>query len=93
MQRSRVYVPGMVSHHSDGYGRPVDLLTDEVLGPEGSIILPLSPLGTQDGRGGDETQGKGQRKHKRVRLLLDARTELTNEELEVWRSLYPVTTL
>lgn len=54
---------------------------DEPFGPEGSIILPLSPLGTQ---AGDEAEPQGHRKGKRVRLLLDARTELTNEELEVW---------
>ncbi|GJE86137.1 Rad21/Rec8 family protein [Phanerochaete sordida] len=57
---------------------------------EGSIILPLSPLGSQadrDGAAGGDPQQKP-RKGKRVRLLLDARTELTNEELERARANY-----
>lgn len=57
---------------------------------DGSIVLPLSPLGSQadgetDLRG---EQQKRPKKGKRVRLLLDARTELTNEELEVRISGY-----
>lgn len=81
--------PVSVRSAQDPIGKPgVYAGDDEVLGPEGSIILPLSPLGTQDAQAGDENQGKGQRKHKRVRLLLDARTELTNEELERARANY-----
>lgn len=55
---------------------------------EGSVIVPLSPLdGSQqmNGDGGDGQQTRQPKKTKHVRLLLDARTELTNEELEVSR--------
>lgn len=58
--------------------------TDDPVRADGSIIYPLSPLGSQAGEGGQGDQPK-QKKAKRVRLLLDARTELTNEELEVRR--------
>ena len=47
----------------------------------------MSPLGSQADPRGDANgeQQKQPKKGKRVRLLLDARTELTNEELEVSR--------
>ncbi len=51
--------------------------------PNGSIILPLSPFNLSPIRGEEEV-GRPQKRKKRVRLLLDARTELTNEELEVY---------
>lgn len=47
--------------------------------PDGSVIVPFSPVGSQ-AEGGQDPSTK---KPRRVRLLLDARTELTNEELEV----------
>ena len=51
------------------------------------MIVPLSPLNNsqnQDGQGhATEENNKTKSKKKQVRLLLDARTELTNEELEV----------
>ena len=63
------------------------ILIGEALFPEGSIILPLSPLGQSPGSRAQDAAGpvtgKQPKKGKRVRLLLDARTELTNEELEV----------
>ena len=49
--------------------------------PDGSIIVPLSPLGSASQV--DGCQASNLKKARRVRLLLDARTELTNEELEV----------
>ena len=48
---------------------------------DGSIIVPLSPLGSASQVDGG--QAPNLKKARRVRLLLDARTELTNEELEV----------
>lgn len=48
----------------------------------GSIILPLSPLGTAAVNGQEDGTALPARTTKRVRLLLDARTELTNAELE-----------
>ena len=51
-----------------------------------SIVVPLSPLNPDSGL---ETNEQGveavRKKTKRVRLLLDSRTELTNEELQVSR--------
>ncbi|EPT04358.1 hypothetical protein FOMPIDRAFT_1058151 [Fomitopsis schrenkii] len=66
---------------------------------DGSIIVPLLPLTPiQDGdvemqpNPDDPLQGearpKPQKKAKRVRLLLDARTELTDEELKAARANY-----
>ncbi|KAH9898372.1 Rec8 like protein-domain-containing protein [Cubamyces lactineus] len=56
------------------------------LPPSGSVIVPLAPL-SPDGQGLQD--GKpGQRKPKRVRLLLDARTELTDDELKMARANY-----
>ena len=43
---------------------------------DGSVVFPLSPPAGQD-------TDKPSRKRKRVKLLLDARTELTDEELQV----------
>ncbi|KAI0801231.1 Rec8 like protein-domain-containing protein [Fomes fomentarius] len=61
------------------------------LPPTGSVIVPLAPFSPR----GSNTHldpaevGKGfQRKAKRVRLLLDARTELTDEELKMARANY-----
>ncbi|KAI0655106.1 Rec8 like protein-domain-containing protein [Cubamyces menziesii] len=56
------------------------------LPPSGSVIVPLAPLspddqGVQDGK-------PSQRKPKRVRLLLDSRTELTDDELKMARANY-----
>ena len=54
--------------------------------PDGSVVVPFSPVGSAgQAEGGEE---RGAKKPRRVRLLLDARTELTNEELEVWISLF-----
>ncbi|KAF7791880.1 hypothetical protein EIP86_002904 [Pleurotus ostreatoroseus] len=68
------------------------VLIGEALFPEGSIILPLSPLGQSPGSRAQDAAGpvtgKQPKKGKRVRLLLDARTELTNEELERARANY-----
>lgn len=66
--------------------------------PDGSIIVPLLPLTPiRDGdvemqpNPDDSLQGEAQpklkKKAKRVRLLLDARTELTDEELKVSTTL------
>lgn len=46
---------------------------------DGSVIVPLSPVNA----GQEDQAGPAKKKTKRVRLLLDARTELTNEELQV----------
>ena len=50
---------------------------------EGSVVVPLSPLNASPGPGEDTEAPKKPKRGKQVRLLLDARTELTNEELEV----------
>jgi meiotic recombination protein REC8, fungi type len=71
----------MVRPYRLNLSNEADGRTTEGLAVDGSIILPLSPLGSQC-RPEDE-QRKQLKKSKRVRLLLDARTELTNEELEV----------
>ncbi|KAI0076094.1 hypothetical protein K474DRAFT_1708496 [Panus rudis PR-1116 ss-1] len=58
---------------------------------DGSVVVPLSPLRPDDADnqlGEDATEGPVKRKGKRVRLLLDARTELTNEELQKARAHY-----
>ncbi|KAH9858181.1 Rec8 like protein-domain-containing protein [Lenzites betulinus] len=65
------------------------------LPPSGSIIVPLAPcsphgsdgLGTVAAQAGLDGQPV-QRKAKRVRLLLDARTELTDDELKMARANY-----
>ena len=46
---------------------------------DGSVIVPLSPVNAET----EDQGGPTKKKTKRVRLLLDARTELTNEELQV----------
>lgn len=46
------------------------------------IIVPLSPVAPASETPEQEAE-MAQRKTKRVRLLLDSRTELTNEELQV----------
>ena len=55
--------------------------------------MPLSTLNNsqnQDGQGhATEENNKTKSKKKQVRLLLDARTELTNEELEVRGVVHP----
>ena len=57
----------------------------------GSVIVPLAPFSPRGSDahsdppaaiGDDQAQKPGQRKAKRVRLLLDTRTELTDEELK-----------
>ena len=57
------------------------------------MIVPLSPLdNSQDQQGQAHATGdseKSKSKKKQVRLLLDARTELTNEELEVRGVVHP----
>lgn len=75
--------------------QPIALkLSQDGIQLDGSIIVPLLPLTPiQDGdvemqpNPDDPLQGearpKPQKKAKRVRLLLDARTELTDEELKV----------
>ncbi|KZT02692.1 uncharacterized protein LAESUDRAFT_661292 [Laetiporus sulphureus 93-53] len=59
--------------------------------PEGSIIVPLIPF-SPDRNGDGVINGAPNkptlRKAKRVRLLLDARTELTDEELKAARANY-----
>ncbi|KAI0335243.1 hypothetical protein GY45DRAFT_1268246 [Cubamyces sp. BRFM 1775] len=56
------------------------------LPPSGSVIVPLAPL-SPDGQAAPD--GKpSQRKPKRVRLLLDSRTELTDDELKMARANY-----
>ena len=46
---------------------------------DGSVVVPLSPVNAET----EDQGGPTKKKTKRVRLLLDARTELTNEELQV----------
>ncbi|KAI0639429.1 Rec8 like protein-domain-containing protein [Trametes polyzona] len=65
------------------------------LPPSGSVIAPLGPLSPHGADGLEEAavlailDGKpAQRKPKRVRLLLDARTELTDDELKMARANY-----
>ncbi|CDO71589.1 hypothetical protein BN946_scf184911.g59, partial [Trametes cinnabarina] len=64
------------------------------LPPSGSVIVPLPPFSplTPDGQGIDVQANVGgypaSRKPKRVRLLLDARTELTDDELKNARANY-----
>ncbi|KZT65163.1 hypothetical protein DAEQUDRAFT_769100 [Daedalea quercina L-15889] len=74
--------------------RPRARENEDGVQPDGSIIVPLMPLTPIQGEDiemqpnpddplqQDEVQKKPQRKAKRVRLLLDARTELTDEELK-----------
>ncbi|KAJ3551713.1 hypothetical protein NM688_g4549 [Phlebia brevispora] len=80
------------SSRQNSVQRGASALNDGVFHPEGSIILPLSPLNPSprpsDKAEGDELNAKQSRRPKRVRLLLDARTELTNEELERARANY-----
>ncbi|KAH9937716.1 Rec8 like protein-domain-containing protein [Fomitopsis serialis] len=87
----------------EGWGGPADRGGDD-LWPDGSVIVPLmpfSPVQTVEGedvemrpnpddplQAGAEVPNKPQRKPKRVRLLLDARTELTDEELKAARANY-----
>lgn len=62
------------------------LQTGQAHASEGSIVLPLAPLSPVldlDEQALADGQIRPERKTKRVRLLLDSRTELTNEELEV----------
>ncbi|PCH33660.1 hypothetical protein WOLCODRAFT_147744 [Wolfiporia cocos MD-104 SS10] len=73
---------------------------DEEQYPEGSIVVPLMPFSpdrdgniqmqveTGEGADQDGTEKPAQRQAKRVRLLLDARTELTDEELKAARANY-----
>ncbi|KAI0669869.1 Rec8 like protein-domain-containing protein [Trametes maxima] len=64
------------------------------LPPSGSVIVPLAPFSPRGSDGHDrDTQvnhdaQSGSRKPKRVRLLLDARTELTDDELRMSRANY-----
>ncbi|KAI8995657.1 Rec8 like protein-domain-containing protein [Trametes punicea] len=71
------------------------LLDRASLPPSGSVIRPLAPFGPGglDGHGERDSRADlgdkpGLRKPKRVRLLLDARTELTDEELKSARANY-----
>ncbi|KAI0825105.1 Rec8 like protein-domain-containing protein [Trametes gibbosa] len=65
------------------------------LPPTGSVVVPLAPfsphgsdgLGIPAAQAGLEVKHE-QRKTKRVRLLLDARTELTDDELKMARANY-----
>lgn len=62
------------------------LQTGQAHASEGSIVLPLAPLSPVldlDEQALADGQMQPERKTRRVRLLLDSRTELTNEELEV----------
>ncbi|KAI0363909.1 hypothetical protein BV20DRAFT_65414 [Pilatotrama ljubarskyi] len=59
------------------------------LPPSGSVIVPLAPFSPRDSDGPGEAAGQAApRKPKRVRLLLDARTELTDDELKMARANY-----
>ncbi|KAI0651884.1 Rec8 like protein-domain-containing protein [Trametes meyenii] len=64
------------------------------LPPSGSVIVPLAPFSPHGSGGHDrDTQANldvqsGPRKPKRVRLLLDTRTELTDDELRMSRANY-----
>jgi hypothetical protein len=55
---------------------------------DGSITLPTPLVGTSPTPADVETAAN--KKFKRVRLMLDPRTELTREELEVWRHPKPL---
>lgn len=55
-----------------------------VASPCASLIPPQSPQDAEAHGGADHEVEKQPKKLKRVRLLLDSRTELTNEELQVW---------
>ncbi|KAI0778213.1 Rec8 like protein-domain-containing protein [Trametes elegans] len=64
--------------------------------PSGSVIVPLAPFSPRGSNGHGEPSAQAeleygksaQRKPKRVRLLLDARTELTDDELKMARANY-----
>ncbi|KAI0692763.1 Rec8 like protein-domain-containing protein [Cytidiella melzeri] len=71
---------------SPGTKRRLAEVDNDFLQPDGSIIVPLSPFGTATQVNVGEAPAA--KKPRRVRLLLDARTELTNEELERARENY-----
>ncbi|TFY62923.1 hypothetical protein EVJ58_g3563 [Rhodofomes roseus] len=79
--------------------RPQARENGEGIQPDGSIIVPLMPFSPIQGEDVEmqpnpddplqaEAPTKPQKKAKRVRLLLDARTELTDEELKAARANY-----
>ncbi|RPD62913.1 hypothetical protein L227DRAFT_497993 [Lentinus tigrinus ALCF2SS1-6] len=71
----------------EGWGAAFDLAQD--LPPGGSIIVPLAPFSPQSSLHADPAAEKpAQRKGKRVRLLLDSRIELTDQELKMARANY-----
>ncbi|KAI0724582.1 hypothetical protein C8T65DRAFT_704409 [Cerioporus squamosus] len=76
----------------EGWGAAFDLPPD--LPPSGSVIVPLAPFSPRDSihsdpaANPDGTEKPIQRKSKRVRLLLDSRIELTDEELKMARANY-----
>ncbi|KAI0094873.1 Rec8 like protein-domain-containing protein [Irpex rosettiformis] len=62
---------------------------NDMMQPDGSVVVPLSPFGSASQADGDYWGPESNlKKPRRVRLLLDARTELTNEELEKARTCY-----
>ncbi|KAI0756960.1 Rec8 like protein-domain-containing protein [Daedaleopsis nitida] len=76
--------------------QPAGMEDRESLPPTGPVIVPLAPLSPHgseaypDPAANAESQAAmpAQRKAKRVRLLLDSRTELTDEELKMSRANY-----
>ncbi|KAI0961589.1 hypothetical protein AcV7_000653 [Taiwanofungus camphoratus] len=70
---------------------PVLDSNQDAFAPNGSVIVPLSPYSPiRDPNTNDQTESHKppQKKGKRVRLLLDARTELTDDELKTARANY-----
>ncbi|TFK93458.1 hypothetical protein K466DRAFT_594355 [Polyporus arcularius HHB13444] len=68
-------------------GTPDNAVGRESLPPNGSVIVPLAPFSPRDSVHSDPA-APVQRKGKRVRLLLDSRIELTDEELKMARANY-----
>ncbi|RPD82524.1 hypothetical protein L226DRAFT_565089 [Lentinus tigrinus ALCF2SS1-7] len=70
-------------------GTPENMTGRGSLPPGGSIIVPLAPFSPQSSLHADPaTEKPAQRKGKRVRLLLDSRIELTDQELKMARANY-----
>lgn len=80
--------PSVNGYMRQGSKRPLVEADDVSFTRDGSIVVPLLPLNAELGMEEQEGDAPAKKKTKRVRLLLDARTELTNEELQRARSHY-----
>ncbi|KAI0788425.1 hypothetical protein C8Q75DRAFT_768428 [Abortiporus biennis] len=81
--------PSPVHHEENGSEQPPQSFTQEIAREEESIVVPLSPLNDPSVvMDVDAAVGVEKKKKKRVRLFLDARIELTNEELQRARTYY-----